>query len=103
MVDDRGVAVDRWSRVIVQGVSGSGKTTLATALAATFGVAHLELDGLYHQADWTPLELEDFRSRVQRFAAQPRWVIDGNYRQVRDILWPLATTACSSISLDASS
>jgi len=65
---------------------------LSVALAETLGVACLELDGLYQQPDWTGLELEVFRARVSAFVAQPRWVVDGNYRQVRDILWPLATT-----------
>jgi adenylate kinase family enzyme len=82
----------RLTRVVVQGTSGSGKSTLAKALADRLGVAYLELDGLYQQPNWVGLEVEEFRARVQSFAAQPRWVIDGNYSQVRDILWPLATT-----------
>jgi adenylate kinase family enzyme len=92
MSDERGLATHRLSRVVVQGASGSGKTTLAVAIASALDVAHLELDGLYQQPDWTPLELEEFRARVQAFVAQPRWVVDGNYSHVRDILWPLATT-----------
>ena len=92
MSDDRGVTTDRLARVVVQGASGSGKTTLAVAIASALGVVHLELDGLYQQANWTPLDLEEFRARVQQFVAQPRWVVDGNYSHVRDILWPLATT-----------
>ena len=91
MSDEPGVTTPQLARVVVQGASGSGKTTLATAIAAALGVAHLELDGVYQQANWTPLDLEEFRARVQEFVAQPRWVVDGNYSQVRDILWPLAT------------
>jgi adenylate kinase family enzyme len=82
---------DRLARLVVQGASGSGKTTLSVALASRLGAAHLELDGLYQQANWTPLDLEEFRERVQRFVEQPRWVVDGNYSHVRDILWPRAT------------
>ena len=92
MSDEPGVTTPQLDRVVVQGASGSGKTTLATAIAAALDVAHLELDGLYQQANWTPLDLDEFRARVQEFVAQPRWVVDGNYSQVRDILWPLATT-----------
>ena len=92
MSDQRDGSTPRFARVVVQGASGSGKTTLASAIAATLGVAHLELDGLYQQANWTPLDLGEFRARVRQFAEQPRWVVDGNYRHVRDILWPLATT-----------
>jgi adenylate kinase family enzyme len=90
--EDRQVTECRLARVLVQGTSGSGKTTLSTALAKALGVACIELDGLYQQADWTPLELEVFRARVATFVEQPRWVVDGNYSHVRDILWPLATT-----------
>jgi adenylate kinase family enzyme len=92
MSDETGVTAHRLARVVVQGASGSGKTTLATAIASALGVAHLELDGLYQQANWTPLDLDEFRTRVQEFVAQPRWVVDGNYSQVRDILWPRATS-----------
>jgi adenylate kinase family enzyme len=82
----------RLNRVIVHGASGSGKSTLAVALGEALGAAYLELDRLYQQPDWTPLELDEFRARVEAFVAQPRWIVDGNYSQVRDILWPLATT-----------
>jgi adenylate kinase family enzyme len=90
--DERGTTNERLTRVVVQGTSGSGKTTLSTALADALGVACLELDGLYQQRNWTGLEVEEFRARVQSFVAQPRWIVDGNYSQVRDILWPRATT-----------
>jgi adenylate kinase family enzyme len=65
---------------------------MAGALARTMGVACLELDGLYQQPNWTPLDVEEFRVRVAAFVEQPCWVVDGNYSHVRDILWPLATT-----------
>jgi thymidylate kinase len=78
------------TRIVVQGASGSGKTTLAQALAARLRFPHLELDGLFHQPNWTPLELERFRRAVEEFTDQPRWVIDGNYSHVRDIVWSRA-------------
>ena len=51
-------------RVSVVGVSGSGKTTTARALARRLGVPHIELDAIYHQADWTPRTRDDFRAEV---------------------------------------
>jgi adenylate kinase family enzyme len=75
------------NRIVIQGASGSGKTTLAGTLAARLQFPHLELDGLFHQPNWTPLELETFRSLVEEFTEQPQWVIDGNYSHVRDIVW----------------
>ncbi|MGB8195935.1 MAG: NACHT domain-containing protein [Acidimicrobiales bacterium] len=92
MSNQRGDTAPRLARVVVQGTSGSGKTTLAQTIATALGVQHLELDALFQQANWTPLDLEEFRAQVQRFVEQPRWVVDGNYSHVRDILWPLATT-----------
>jgi adenylate kinase family enzyme len=90
-VSDQASAPDtRPSRFVIQGASGSGKTTLAVALAARLNFPHLELDGLFHQPNWTPLELESFRTSVEEFTGQPQWVIDGNYSHVRDIVWSKA-------------
>ena len=79
-------------RVCVIGTSGSGKSTLAASLAGLLGAPLLELDSVYHQADWTPLPAEEFRRRVLAVAAGDTWVIDGGYRAVRDIVWSRADT-----------
>lgn len=73
------------------GASGSGKSTLANAIANTLGIPMLELDALYHQAQWTPLDADDFRARVAEFVAQPSWICDGNYEVVRAAVWSRAT------------
>lgn len=77
-------------RIVVQGASGSGKSSLATALADSLGLPQLELDSIYHQPGWTSLDVGEFRRLVSAFAAEPAWVVDGNYSQVRDLLWPRA-------------
>ena len=74
-------------RVVIHGASGSGKTTLARALAQATGMAHLELDSLFHQPNWTNLDNETFATLVSEFVDAPRWVIDGNYRAVRPVVW----------------
>lgn len=75
------------------GTSGAGKSTLARALAGRLGADFLELDSVFHQADWTPLPTEEFRRRVSAAAAGERWVIDGNYTsKVRDLVWARADT-----------
>lgn len=79
-------------RVAVVGCSGSGKTTLAAALARALDVPHVELDALYHQPGWTPLPADEFRARVREATAEGRWVVDGNYSVVRDIVWERADT-----------
>ena len=79
-------------RVSVVGTSGVGKSTFASALALVLGAAFLELDSVQHQADWTPLPVEEFRARVALVAAGECWVIDGNYGRVQDLVWARADT-----------
>lgn len=78
-------------RVVVLGTSGSGKSTLAAELAARQGVRHIELDGLAHGPNWTPVPDEEFRRVLDSLSRQPGWVVDGNYIGRADsILWPRA-------------
>jgi adenylate kinase family enzyme len=79
-------------RVSVVGNSGSGKTTLGAALGRAIGVPHLELDSVFHQPNWEPLDRDEFRRLVSEFVAADRWVIDGNYSSVRDLIWARADT-----------
>jgi adenylate kinase family enzyme len=79
-------------RISVVGNSGSGKTTVAAALAAALGIPHLELDSVFHQPGWVPLPEEEFRRRVAEFVAARRWVTDGNYSSVQDLIWARADT-----------
>jgi adenylate kinase family enzyme len=79
-------------RVSVVGNSGSGKSTLGRRLAALLGVPFLELDSVYHQRNWEPLPIKEFRARVAAEVAGDGWVIDGNYRAVRDLIWARADT-----------
>jgi adenylate kinase family enzyme len=77
------------ARVVVVGTSCSGKTTLAQRLASKLGTRCVELDSLYWGPEWTPRP--DFEQDVLAVARQPRWVIDGNYSRVRDIIWRRST------------
>ncbi|MFN0089983.1 MAG: adenylate kinase [Acidimicrobiales bacterium] len=69
-------------RVSVVGNSGSGKSTLAARLARALDAPHVELDAVFHQPGWTPLDLHEFLAAASRLSAGERWVIDGNYREV---------------------
>ena len=53
---------------------------------------HLELDAVFHQPEWQPLDTNEFRRIVSEFTAAEGWVVDGNYSKVRDIVWDRADT-----------
>lgn len=72
------------------GTSGSGKTTMAARLAARLKVPHIEMDALHWEPNWTEAPLELFRERVSLKIADERWVADGNYGKVRDLVWARA-------------
>ena len=77
----------------VVGNSGSGKTTLSRRLAAALGVPHVELDAIFHQAGWTELPVDEFRQRVSdELRTHEGWVVDGNYGDVRDLVWAQVDT-----------
>ena len=79
-------------RAVVIGIGGSGKTTLAKQLAAYHGLRYIELDALHWLPNWQMREVDDFRALVAQAVSHERWVTDGNYRVVRDIVWGRATT-----------
>ncbi len=79
-------------RIAVVGVTGSGKKTLAQALSQRLALPHLELDSIYWGPVWTPVPLEKFRAHVETVTRGERWTIDGNYREVRDLVWGRADT-----------
>ena len=79
-------------RIAVVGTSCSGKTHLAKRISRILGVSHVELDGLYWGANWTPRETDHFRKLVDDATVYPNWVCDGNYRAARDIVWKRVDT-----------
>ena len=81
-------------RIVVVGTTGSGKTTVARELATLLGVTYVELDALNWEPGWVGLhehDPEEFRRRVAGAVDGDTWVVDGNYRVVRDLVWPEAT------------
>ncbi len=80
------------ARIAVVGTSGAGKTTLARQLSARLNAPHIELDALYWGPNWTPVAADQFRTAVDKSTSQPRWVCDGNYSPVHDLVWRRATT-----------
>lgn len=77
--------------MVVVGTSCCGKTTFALRLADRLGCPHVELDALHWGPDWIERPLDAFRSATAEAVAGERWVVDGNYHTVRDLVWPRAT------------
>jgi adenylate kinase family enzyme len=74
----------RAERILIAGAGGAGKTTLAARIAATTGVPHTEIDGLYWRAGWTANE--SFVEEVTALVAGDSWVTEFQYREVLPIL-----------------
>lgn len=76
-------------RISVVGSTGSGKSTLARTLGTLLAIPHIELDALHWGVGWAAPTPEQFRGAVRAALAEAgqRWVIDGNYSVVRDIVW----------------
>lgn len=79
-------------RIAVVGTTGAGKTVLARCLSRLFSIPHVEMDALNWEPNWTPAPTEVFRRRVEEATRGNGWVVDGNYGDARDIVWPRATT-----------
>jgi adenylate kinase family enzyme len=77
-------------RIVVVGSTGSGKSTLARRLASLLDLVYWELDSLYWEPNWISTSEEIFQARVAHVVGQERWVVDGNYSRLRDLIWPRA-------------
>lgn len=84
-------------RVIVMGPPGSGKSTLARCIGARHGLPVFHLDRAYWRPGWVKAPPDEFSAEVERLAALPAWVIDGNYTST---LLPRLRAADTVIHLD---
>lgn len=80
------------SRVAVVGATNSGKTTFGTALGQKLGIPFVELDALNWGPNWQQRDNETFRQLTAERTAGARWVSDGNYSRVRDLVLDRTTT-----------
>jgi adenylate kinase family enzyme len=79
-------------RISVVGTIGAGKTTIARQISQRLNIPHIELDSLHWEPNWVEAPVSLFRERVTRAVSADSWVADGNYHQVRDIVWGRADT-----------
>ena len=65
---------------------------MARRVAAILQAPHIELDAIHWLPGWQERDDDEFRELTQAAVVADRWVVDGNYTMVRDIVWPRATT-----------
>ncbi len=79
-----------YTRLVIIGSTGSGKSTLAKQLAHQLKLEHIELDALNWRPNWQAASPEEFQALVDAATRAQRWVVDGNYSQVRPLIWSRA-------------
>ena len=80
-------------RIMIIGSPGAGKSTFARKLRDKTGLPLYYLDMLFHNPDGTHVGREVFDERLRQVAAQPEWIIDGNYQRTL----PLRFEACTQV------
>ncbi len=80
-------------RVVVLGSGGAGKSVLARRLGAAWDLPVVHLDAVYWGPGWRPTPPEVWRGVVAGLAAGDRWVIEGGYPEVLDLLLERAELA----------
>lgn len=78
------------SRINVVGTSGSGKSTFARRLAQAMNCAHVEMDKVFWEPNWTQPKDEVFLARLRGAIEGDRWVLDGNYTRSVPVKWERA-------------
>src|SRR5262249_30350867 len=69
-----------------------GKTTIARHISKVSNIDHIELDVIRYNANWEFIPLDEFKNRVSDLIQSDRWIIDGNSRDVQNLIWARATT-----------
>lgn len=79
-------------RIAIIGCGGSGKSTVARQLGERLNLPVTHLDGIYYDANWTPVPKDDFAAAQRQLVTEPRWIIEGNYASTLPIRLAVADT-----------
>jgi len=72
-------------KIVILGSSGCGKTTFAVKLSNKINIKHYEIDSIFWKPGWIQTGQEEFRDLIDKVTAKDEWIIDGNYRRVKDL------------------
>ncbi len=75
-----------YSRFLIIGLPSIGKTYFADRLARKYAIPHIEGDKYFWLEGGKHLSLEEFRQRIDELTGKGRWIYEGHYRKVYDIL-----------------
>jgi hypothetical protein len=90
---ERGGVDPSWPRprrILVIGASGSGKSTAARLIAMKFVLTLVETDPFYWGPGWVPARSHEVRMLAERATDGAEWVLDGNFDELRDLVWARA-------------
>lgn len=74
------------SKILIIGCPGSGKSTLSRKINEYLNLPFLYLDMIFHRADRTTAENDEFDNKLKSFInTHDKWIIDGNYKRTLDI------------------
>lgn len=82
-------------RVIVIGCPGAGKSTFSKALHSKTELPLIHLDMIWHKADGSHIEREEFDKKLCGILKRDKWIIDGNYSRTLEI----RLKACDTVFL----
>lgn len=75
-------------RVVIVGPGGSGKSVLARRLGRAWGLPVRHLDAVFWGPGWQPTPPEVWQGVVEGLASGERWIIEGGYAEVLDVVLP---------------
>lgn len=67
------------NRILVIGPAGSGKTYVSQMISEKRSLPIIHLDQYFHQPNWEPPDMDEWKTRVADLAQSDKWVMDGNY------------------------
>ncbi len=84
--------IGRMKRIIIIGNGGAGKSTLARQLGAALHIGVTHLDSVCWKPKWMPIPESEIKTVQEPIVAQEAWIIEGNFKQTRDVCLPAADT-----------